>query len=1197
MSNPSPLRIYIPQKVSQNSFSDAPIQTIDHAGFLPDLKHSPAYMSQPGIISLSSANHISCSYCGVGDSGNYIVNKSTTDSSDVAFSISNTGPSKGCVKLRHSTMNKKVAYPIHTTPSVLDPSTGLRKAISYEQAINQLSDMLLDHMQPHKRSLVYASGQIDYFAIFAMQEVFRLLGIRNLTGNAEHCLNAGAVHNEMLTGQEGPFLTLDQAMQGEDRLYILNGWNGVITHPPAFNQLKQKQNLDAYIFEVMESESALEIAKKIGDERVILIKAKGDSLLAMAVAHEIIHHHPEAVSSTFIERFANQASFNEYQTLVKSDVYSAQNVAKQIAAEPEFEARTVKAIMDIAAKLANPNIVPIVMPSVGLSQSSGVVAHCLWGSLLALVGKFGLDTDSSPLGGVLRLPGQINAESEVQGLSRKYFMGRIPMDQAPEAARRMGLPDDAYQDTVNDQPRAALDYSDDVDEDELFLCFGTQFEANMPNRKRWLNKLSQSKNTLVVVDPIPDSWSLKNAQLIIPSPPHPATPKLYQNGEWRLTLSMPQKKAASQTRSDATIIYDVMANITQRLMKDKKLAKQHSLLAKLCKSGYLQERFLEPDLANSKGLVRQEGEVNRAQLFERIQDYLHGGNGPLYCSFDHANGEPIDWQELVTAGSLLYGGVGKNRFMLDYKDEHCHPFKDIYRKPGAFKFFSPQPEDLELPTGIILNSGRGTLSNNPQRIRFATSTFNSGKATPLDNIPDEHPLYVSQKVARDKSLKTGDWAQLTGAYGDTIDLPVVVSSRVKGDSLYVSFHRARSQELRNLYVNDITDHKARCRYSSQSQLKIPTVDICKLDTKIDADYKLNNLDNANCTLMYQMAETPNDIPTWQGQEIEALVSKVIDETHDTRTYRFIADPVCFFDFKPGQFVSIILDIGDQQIKRAYSISSSPSNPEYLDITVKRVSGGHVSNWLADHLEVGDRVKLKGPSGKFCLEPAALPKKILTLGAGSGITPLMSMARYLSHENKPVDIAFYFSVREMSDIIYDEAIQQLAQSNTKFRPIIVPTKAGEINPILQASGRLSAPLITTLVPDYKERELYICGPEGFMEHAEKLFLSLGLNQQQIHKESFAPPSTQQATGSYNVTFSQASQTVVADGSHSILDIAESQGIEMDYGCRTGDCGECKVTVSAGEHLNASTEGLSADELKQGVRLACMCFPQGDCVVKA
>jgi hypothetical protein len=136
---------------------------------------------------------------------------------------------------------------------------------------------------------------------------------------------------------------------------------------------------------------------------------------------------------------------------------------------------------------------------------------------------------------------------------------------------------------------------------------------------------------------------VKNAHLIIPAPPHPATPKLYLNGEWRLTLSYPTEKAASQTRSDATIIYDVMANITRRIGKDKNVAKQHSMLASLYKSGYLQERFLEPDLNNIEGLVRQDGEVNRTQLFDRIQDYLHDGNGPLHCSFDHANGKPVTW--------------------------------------------------------------------------------------------------------------------------------------------------------------------------------------------------------------------------------------------------------------------------------------------------------------------------------------------------------------------------------------------------------------------------------------------------------------------------------------------------------------------------------------------------------------------------
>ncbi len=188
MLKPSPLRIFIPGKDSQDSSSTPIISTIDHAGSLSNLNQAPAYMSQPGIIALSKSSHISCSYCGVGDSGNYQVEKKPGDATVSSFSIKNKGPSKGCVKLRHSTMNKKVAHPIHLAPSVLDPATGLRKAISYHEAIDQLAGMMLDHMQPNKRSLVYASGQIDYFAIFAMQEVFRLLGIRNLTGNAEHCL-------------------------------------------------------------------------------------------------------------------------------------------------------------------------------------------------------------------------------------------------------------------------------------------------------------------------------------------------------------------------------------------------------------------------------------------------------------------------------------------------------------------------------------------------------------------------------------------------------------------------------------------------------------------------------------------------------------------------------------------------------------------------------------------------------------------------------------------------------------------------------------------------------------------------------------------------------------------------------------------------------------------------------------------------
>ena len=128
-------------------------------------------------------------------------------------------PTRGCAKLLLSTVRQRPAFPIHVTPSVLDGNGG-RRPISYEEAIRRLADLVLDHLGPRGRTLLYACGQIDYFSIFAIQEVMRLLGVRNVTGNAEHCLNAGAVHNERLTGQEGPFVTIDQAVRGDgERLY------------------------------------------------------------------------------------------------------------------------------------------------------------------------------------------------------------------------------------------------------------------------------------------------------------------------------------------------------------------------------------------------------------------------------------------------------------------------------------------------------------------------------------------------------------------------------------------------------------------------------------------------------------------------------------------------------------------------------------------------------------------------------------------------------------------------------------------------------------------------------------------------------------------------------------------------------------------------------------------------------------------
>jgi ferredoxin-NADP reductase len=1103
--------------------------------------------------------------------------------------ITNMLPTSGCVKFGISMMRQRPAFPIHVAPSWLNAASGQRVSITYQQAIVRFADLLLAHRAPKGKVLIYACGQIDYFTIFAMQEVFRLLGIRSLTGNAEHCLNAGAVHNELLTGQEGPFLTIAQALQGPGRFYILNGWNGMITHPPAFSAILKRPDADVFLFEVMETESAKAITKKLGEDRIILIRPASDPHVALSIAHEILNRYPHAVSSRFVDSFSDPASFESYTSLARSEMFAPERVAERVAAEPQYVERILKGIRTLAYKLAEPGSIPINIPSVGLSQTSGVVAHCLWGSALAMVGKYGLNPEGTPLGGTLRLPGQINAETEVQGLSRKYFMGRIPMDQASDAARRMGLPDDAYYLVLKDEPRAALDYSDpNPDQDELFICFGTQFESNMMERPRWIRKLKDPRVKVIVVDPIPDPFSLEVAALIIPSPPHPATTKVYQNGEWKMSLSTPQKRAAPQTRSDPTIIYDLMAEIASRIASDPDLAAQHPDLAHHSQSGYLDSRF-------GSGLPRIAGEVSRPYLWSRVIEYMSGGCGPLYCRPDHPDGTPITWSELLDKGSLIYGGVGVNRFVLDYDTPGHQPFRDVFRQPRKFRFFTPKMEDLAIPEGVILNSGRSPLSDDAVRIRFATSTFNSGKATPTLEMPAQNPVHISPALAGRLKVKNGDTVKLIGPELDaSVQLPVVVSNRVKGDTVYVSFHKSRAEVEEGRYINTVTSHVERCAYTAQTRVKASAI---RLEPVVR--------ESTGFHLDTTTIDPNRDLPVWAGQSTPLYVTEVIQETHDVFTYRFQGDPLCRFCYWPGQFCTLILNIDGKKVIRSYSISSTPTRPFTLEITVKRVPGGLVSNWMADNLKPGDAVHVSGPKGKFSLVPGKIPRKLLFLGAGSGLTPLMSMARWLCDVGAMVDVKFFNSVRSPNDIIFRKEVELLTSRHRIFTPIVVTSTRAAGQDWMGPTGRISRQMLELLVPDIHERHVYMCGPEGFMEAAKAILTDMGFDPINLHLESFEGLRTATAnkTGvpedthgkQLSVEFARAGKIACTDGVPTLLEFIEAQDIDLAYGCRSGSCGDCKVRLLKGEVDMACEDGLEPADKAAGYVLACTSRPKSNCVL--
>jgi ferredoxin-NADP reductase/anaerobic selenocysteine-containing dehydrogenase len=1183
------------------------VPTIDHAGLLEDLDETPAYLLMPSAFGVAQPNlgRISCSFCGVGDGGTVErVPEAPPEASDDAGpstvrrvsvfreSIKATRPTSGCVKLKLSTMKQRPAFPIHTMPSVLDRATGQRRPIDYVEAIRRLADLLLAHRGERGRTLVYASGQIDYFSVFAAQEVFRLLGSRNMTGNAEHCLNSGAMFAEILTGAPGPVLTIDQATQGPGRFYLLHGWNGFIAHPPVFAAMSKRPDFDAFLVEVQVTETAKLVAKQLGKERVILIRSRTDPHLALAVAHEIVTRHPQAIEERFVQRFADAQSFERFTALAREERFAAERVAPRIAAEPEYAERVERAIRLIAAKLAEPGMVPVNVGSMGLSQTSGVVTHCLWACVMALVGKYGVHPDGNLAGGTVRLAGQINAESEVQGLSRKYFMGRVPIAEYADAATRMGLPPEAYEPLTREKLRPALDYAEPTPgERELFVCIGTQFEANMMGRRRWLEKLTSDGVSLAVIDPIPDPWTLEHAELVIPSPPHPATTKLYQNGEWKMTLSIPQKRAAAETRSDATILYDTMACVAGRVRDEPSVAPD---LAPYL--AYMRERFAD-------GLPRVDGEVSRAVLWERIMAYMSGGRGPLYCRPDHVDGRPIDWAELLEHGQIYYGGVGKTRAKLDYDNPDHHAFRDVFRRPSRFKFFVPTEDDLVIPEGTILNSGRSPLSDERERIAFATATFNSGKATPIVGMPEENPLHVSPGLAAKQGLRTGDLARVTNrASGESIDLPVVVSDRVKGDTVWVSFHKSRAQIERAVYINDVTSHEGRCPYSAQTNLKATSV-IVERATRARLD--TTHLDPRV------------DLPVWAGQSTPLQVTEIIKETHDVTTFRFQGERACRFVYWPGQFCSFVLDIGGKKVVRSYSISSTPTRPYSLEVTVKRVPGGLVSNWLPDNLRVGDRVEIAGPKGKFCLVPGQVPKKILFLSAGSGITPLMSMSRWLCDLAADVDVKFFNSVRSPDDIIFEHELRMMTSRYSLFEPINVTASRTSHKGWTGLTGRISRAMLEMLVPDLPERHVYICGPEGFMTAAKEIVASTGFDMANYHAESFggirtsvankaSPMSSRGAgtdagveapQGAFAVEFAKSGKTTRADGKLPLLDVAEANDVDVGYSCRAGSCGECKVKLLKGKVKMTCEDGLDAADRDAGFVLSCVGVPETDVVVDA
>ena len=340
---------------------------------------------------------------------------------------------------------------------------------------------------------------------------------------------------------------------------------------------------------------------------------------------------------------------------------------------------------------------------------------------------------------------------------------------------------------------------------------------------------------------------------------------------------------------------------------------------------------------------------------------------------------------------------------------------------------------------------------------------------------------------------------------------------------------------------------------------------------------------------------PQEFPVWQGGELRCIARS--EETHDTASFVLAAESPARFQFLPGQFVTIGVNIDDSVHYRAYSISSTPDRTDRLTLTIRRLPGGRVSNYLLDHLKAGAKVEATTPAGEFFLDEGAADEKLLMLSAGSGVTPVMSMVRWLLARRPDADIHFIYSARSEQDIIFREELISMAHRHPNFRlDLFLDNTSGGRD---RHDGFLTPERLDALVKDAAERRIYLCGNQPYMDMVEDWHQSRGLAAGRLHKESFKPDAPEADAGSgseYQFTAPQFGKTSKIRDGQTLLEIMEPNAIPIIAACRSGVCGSCKCKVVEGEVERVSTATLTAEELAEGFVLACSTRAKSDLVVE-
>ena len=374
----------------------------------------------------------------------------------------------------------------------------------------------------------------------------------------------------------------------------------------------------------------------------------------------------------------------------------------------------------------------------------------------------------------------------------------------------------------------------------------------------------------------------------------------------------------------------------------------------------------------------------------------------------------------------------------------------------------------------------------------------------------------------------------------------------------------------------------------------------------------------------ELVQTPDAViprKQWKGT---LKVAAVFQETSDVKTFRLTAsdDGVFPFAYLPGQFLNLQLAIDGKRVNRSYTIASSPTRSDACELSIKREPMGLASRFLHDHLKVGDILQVSGPSGKFVFTGRE-GQNVLLISGGVGITPNMSILRYLTDRAWSGTIWFLVVAKTEQDLIFESELNWLKGRFPRLNVCTTLSRCDEASSWSGEQGRITASLLTRFAPDLKQMPIFLCGPNPMMDATHELLLEMGVPETQIKTEAFgskkglklpssdasAPESTMLANASGSgvvkpdepetkqITFARSMIQATASTETSVLEAAEASSIELPYECRSGICGQCKTRLVDGTVTMECEDALSGSEKALGWILACQARPQTHLVIDA